>query len=120
MNVTVVSSTSTSISLKWVATDDRVHYYSGDMQYSVLYYMNNITYVILVSTETITVTGLKEDTEYTFYINAGIKDDIVVEGPTSKLTYQTRAAGEWDSAEDCIAQCTVCMSLNSCTNYYIK
>ena len=113
MNVTAVSSTSTSISLKWVATDDRVYYYSADMRYSVLYHMNNITYVLFVSTETIAVTGLKPDTEYTFSIKAGVKGDIVL-GPTSKLTYHTRAAGECDSAEDCIAQCTVFMSLNGC------
>ena len=113
MNVTAVSSTSTSISLKWVATDDRVYYYSADMQYSVLYHMNNITYLLFVSRETITVTGLKRDTEYTFSINARIKGDIVL-GPTSNLTYHTRATGECDSAEDCIAQCTVFMSLNGC------
>ena len=73
----------------------------------------NITHVLLVSTETIVVTGLKPDTEYTFSINAGIKGDIVM-GPTSKLTYHTQAAGECDSAEDCIAQCTVIVSLNGC------
>lgn len=70
--------------------------------------MNNITYVLFISTESITVTGLKRDTKYTFSINARIEGDIVM-GPTSNLTYQTQATGECDSTEECIAQGTVCL-----------
>ena len=93
LHVTVVSSTSTSISLKWVATDDRVYYYSADISYSVLYFMNNISYLLTHEAEDITITGLQPDTEYTFYIEAGILDDDTI-GPVGNVTYRTQAAGE--------------------------
>ena len=106
LNVTAISSTSTSISLKWVATDDRVYYYSADISYSVLYFMNNISYVLTHDTEYITVTGLQPDTKYTFFIAAGIIDDDML-GPVGTVTYRTQAAGE---------QCPHTYSVSECSS----
>ena len=55
--------------------------------------MNNISYLLTHDTEYITVTGLQPDTEYTFFIEAGIIDDYMV-GPVGNVTYRTQAAGE--------------------------
>lgn len=93
LNIRAVSSTPTTISLTWTAADDRLYYYSAGISYIVFYFMNNITYAMNTETESITITGLKPDTEYTFFVEAGINADFVI-GPKGNLTYHTQTDGE--------------------------
>ena len=88
-----VSSTPTTISLKWTAADDRVNYYPAREEYQVVYTMNDIPYILQTHETNITVPGLEPNTEYTFLIQAVIDNDNA-RGPVGNLTSRTAPAGE--------------------------
>ena len=89
MNSTADSTTSTSISLKWTAADDRFNYYPVWELYRVVYLKDNIEYSEATFEKGITVRGLEPDTEYTFFLQSiVVRDDAF--GPAVNVTYRTQ------------------------------
>ena len=95
LNIVSVSSTSTTISLKWTADDDRFNYYSINTSYFISYYMNDVVHALETLEKSVTVTGLEPNTEYTILVVASVAvpglDDY---GPAKEVTYRTQLAGE--------------------------
>ena len=93
LNISVESSTSTSISLKWTGADDRVNYYSAIELYLVEYVKNGVQQDLLTIRQHVTVPGLEPDTEYTFFLRAIIVSDYAL-GPRGNLTSRTQKTSE--------------------------
>ena len=95
LNITAVSSTSTTISLKWTAADDRYNYYSTSDAYIVDFVMDDVFHGLETLEKVATITGLEPNTEYTIHVSAWTKlpglDD---HGPLANVTYRTQLAGE--------------------------
>lgn len=85
----VESSTPTSISLNWTAADDRFNYYLVWELYWLVYIKDDREYSVLTFEKSITLTGLKPDTEYTFLLRSiVVRDDAF--GPVVNVTYHTQ------------------------------
>lgn len=94
LNISVESSTSTSITLSWTGADDRVNYYPASNQiYSVLYIRNGVDHALLTTSKSATAPGLDPDTEYTFFLQAWIEFD-AAQGPLGNLTWRTQKTSE--------------------------